>query len=79
MGTVMTLASIPAILALVQLAKSLGVKGKWNTLLAVVLGIVGPKTINALEQHYGFTPDGRLDGPSNTVRAMQRALNEGRF
>lgn len=40
MGTVMTLASIPAILALVQLAKSLGVTGKWNTLLAVVLGVV---------------------------------------
>ena len=42
-------------------------------------GIVGPQTINALESHYGFTPDGHLDGPSNTVKAMQRALNKGRF
>ncbi|WP_115728239.1 peptidoglycan recognition protein family protein [Actinomyces culturomici] len=42
-------------------------------------GIAGPGFINALEAHYGFTPDARLDGPSNTVRAMQQALNEGRF
>lgn len=42
-------------------------------------GIIGPATINALEGHYGFAPDGHLDGPSNTVRAMQTALNAGRF
>lgn len=36
----MTLATIPAILALVQLIKQLGVTGKWNTLAAVVLGVV---------------------------------------
>lgn len=40
MGTTVTLASIPAILALVQLAKTFGVQGKWSTLLAVLLGIV---------------------------------------
>lgn len=39
MDTVMTLASIPAILALVQLGKSVGLSGKWSTLLAVVLGV----------------------------------------
>lgn len=42
-------------------------------------GIAGPAFINALEAHYGFEPDGFLDDPSNTVRAMQRALNQGRF
>lgn len=40
METIVTIASIPAILALVQLAKSFGVTGKWSTLLAVVLGVV---------------------------------------
>lgn len=34
-------------------------------------GIMGPNTVNALEKHYGFNPDGHLDGPSNTVRKMQ--------
>ena len=42
-------------------------------------GIAGPGFVNALEQRFGFAPDGHLDGPSNTVRAMQTALNEGRF
>lgn len=42
-------------------------------------GIAGPGTVKALEAHYGFSQDGHLDGPSNTVRAMQRALNSGRF
>ena len=40
MDTIVTIASIPAILALVQLAKAFGVAGKWSTLLAVVLGVV---------------------------------------
>lgn len=42
-------------------------------------GIAGPGFVNALEQRFGFAPDGHLDGPSNTVRAMQTALNAGRF
>lgn len=42
-------------------------------------GIMGPATINALEAHYGFTPDGHLDAPSNTVAFLQTALSEGRF
>ena len=37
--TVVTLISIPAILALVNLAKSFGVSGKWAALLAVGLGV----------------------------------------
>ena len=40
MDTALTLASVPAILALVQLAKSLGLSGKWSALVAVVLGIL---------------------------------------
>lgn len=37
--TIVSLASIPAILALVNLGKTLGVKGKWAALLAVFLGV----------------------------------------
>lgn len=40
MDAIVTIASIPAILALVQLAKQFGIQGKWSTLLAVVLGVV---------------------------------------
>lgn len=36
---IVTIASIPAILALTNLAKSLGLSGKTSALLAVVLGI----------------------------------------
>ena len=42
-------------------------------------GIAGPGFVNALEQRFGFAPDGHLDGPSNTVKRFQEALNEGRF
>lgn len=35
---VLTLVSVPAILALVNLAKGLGLSGKWAALVAVVLG-----------------------------------------
>ena len=47
-------------------------------------GFVGPNTWNCLIRHFkaasGATElDGRIDCPSITVKAMQRALNEGRF
>lgn len=42
-------------------------------------GIAGPGFVNALEQRFGYSPDGHLDGPSNTVKRFQEALNEGRF
>ena len=47
-------------------------------------GLVGPDTWNRLIRYYqaasGATElDGRIDCPSITVKAMQRALNEGRF
>jgi N-acetyl-anhydromuramyl-L-alanine amidase AmpD len=47
-------------------------------------GLCGERTIDALITHYqgasGATiVDGRLDSPSITIKAMQAALNEGRF
>lgn len=39
MEEAVTLATVPAILALVNLAKSFGISGKWATLLAVILGM----------------------------------------
>ena len=40
MNTAITLASIPAILALVNLAKLFGIQGRWATLLAVLLAVL---------------------------------------
>lgn len=40
-------------------------------------GLMGPATVNAMEKHYGFYPDNRLDYPSATVAAFQAALNRG--
>lgn len=40
MEIITTLATIPAILALVNLAKHFGVVGRWSTLLAVALGVL---------------------------------------
>lgn len=47
-------------------------------------GIMGPITINALIRHFqaqsgSKIADGKLDAKSITIKAMQRALNEGRF
>ena len=46
-------------------------------------GLFGPSTANALIRRYkgetGAVEDGKLDAGSLTVKAMQRALNEGRF
>lgn len=39
-GGAVVLASIPAILALVNLAKQFGVSGKWSAVLAAVLGVI---------------------------------------
>lgn len=50
-----------------------------KTLGVTADGIMGKQTVNALERHYGFTADGFLDYPSNTVKAMQRKLNAGTF
>ena len=47
-------------------------------------GFIGPDTINAMIRHFkaesgAKVEDGKLDAGSPTVKAMQRALNEGRF
>ena len=39
MDGVLTLATIPAILALTNLLKSFGVEGRWSMLAAVILGL----------------------------------------
>lgn len=39
MNAVSTIASIPAILALVNLLKGLGLSGRWSALVAVALGV----------------------------------------
>lgn len=39
MSTALTLASVPAVLAIVNLAKSLGLAGKWSALAAVIVAI----------------------------------------
>ncbi|MDU7384129.1 MAG: hypothetical protein E7L06_08490 [Schaalia turicensis] len=39
METVITVATVPAIVALTNLVKSLGISGKWSALVAVLLGI----------------------------------------
>lgn len=40
MEAAVTIATIPAILAVVQLAKTLGLKGTYATVLAVALGVI---------------------------------------
>jgi len=34
------------------------------------------KTIRTLQQHYGISPDARLDGPSQTIMALQNEINQ---
>lgn len=46
---------------------------------ATVDGHFGKNSVKALEKHFGYNQDGRLDSPSLTVKAMQKALNENRF
>lgn len=35
-----------------------------------------PAFVNALQRHYGISPDGRLDGPSQTIMALQNEINQ---
>ena len=39
MDPIITLATVPAVVALVNLAKAFGISGKWSALLAVTLGV----------------------------------------
>ena len=51
----------------------------WQKHLGVTQdGILGPKTINAMEHRAGLKhTDGKLSSPSYTVKYMQRQLNKG--
>lgn len=42
-------------------------------------GLCGADTIRALQRHYGTTVDGVISSTSSMVKAMQRALNQGKF
>ena len=42
-------------------------------------GLFGRDSITALQQRLGTYADGRIDGPSQCVKALQRALNDGSF
>ena len=35
-----------------------------------------PAFVKALQRHYGISPDGRLDGPSQTIMALQNEINQ---
>lgn len=64
METLTLLATVPAILALTNLAKDFGVTGKWSALLAVVLG-AGLSVADgafAAEPVYGWITSGLLLG-----------------
>jgi len=50
MDTVITIATVPAILALVNVAKSFGLPVRWAALLAIVLGV-------SIVMGEGFMPD----------------------
>ena len=49
---VTTLASLPAILALVNLGKRFGLSGAWSALVAVILGVA----LSMAEQAWGASP-----------------------
>lgn len=42
-------------------------------------GNLGPGTVKAMQKHYGTTQDGIISPVSNMVKAMQKALNKGKF
>lgn len=58
MTTISSVASIPAILAIVNLLKGLGLSGKWSALVAVALGVA----INVLV--YLFAASGAFQAAS---------------
>ena len=52
MDALITIASIPAILALVNLGKSLGITGRWSAVAAIVLGVA----LNVATYYLGGEP-----------------------
>ena len=39
-------------------------------------GKFSPTDIAALQKHYGVSVDGSLDGPSQTIKALQNEINQ---
>ena len=90
---IVTLATIPAILGLVNLAKQWGVRGRWSALLAVCLGVAiavveyltGAGVVVTAAGVYGAVATGLILGLSAaglydataTTAAAKRALIEG--
>ncbi len=42
-------------------------------------GLIGPKTISAMQAHFGASQSGRFPRRSSCIKTMQKALNEGKF
>ena len=45
----------------------------------VIDGYLGPKTIKAMQRHFGTPVDGIISKPSLVIKEMQKALNKGKF
>ena len=43
---------------------------------AMLFGTITTPEIKNLQEHYGITQDGRLDGPSQTIMALQNEINQ---
>ena len=65
MDTIVTIASVPAILALTNLLKTLGMTGRWATLSAVCLGLMLTALSRTLDPAtWGMISDGLILGLS---------------
>ena len=49
---------------------------KWLGNKATEDGKFSPTDIAALQNHYGISVDGSLDGPSQTIKALQNEINQ---
>ena len=49
---------------------------KWLGNKATEDGKFSPTDIAALQKHYGVSVDGSLDGPSQTIMALQNEINQ---
>ena len=54
--------------------KWLGVKLEKNDYVSNAY--ISEGSIKALQSHYGISPDGRLDAPSQTIKALQNEINQ---
>ena len=65
MSTIVTIASVPAIIALTNMLKTLGMTGRWATLSAVCLGLMLTALSRILDPAtWGMISDGLILGLS---------------